>query len=143
MVPTSFCHNLTIYNYIQKNKKVNINGGEFMKKLKKILYLTTLCLVIFLIGYFVVSFINLNDKEISQEYFINQRFSALNSDDYIIFNNLENIFVLYKDKYYFIDSFEYSENIMIMTSKEEILYFIVIDENTIYSSTFNSYFYLM
>lgn len=114
-----------------------------MKKLKKILYLTTLFLVIFIIGYFVVSFINLNDKEISQEYFINQRFSALNSDDYIIFNNLENIFILYKDKYYFIDSFKYSENIMIMTSEEEILYFIVIDENTIYSSTFNSYFYLM
>ena len=114
-----------------------------MKKLKKILYLTTLFLVIFIIGYFVVSFFNLDDKEISQEYFKNQRYYSLNEEDHIIFNDFENIFILYNGNYYFVDSFTYNENIMIMTSKEETFYFIVINENIIYSSSFNSYFYLV
>lgn len=113
-----------------------------MKKNKKILYLTTLILIIFVIGYFCSSFIILNDKEIKESYFINQKYTTDDPLEYIDFNDLENIVIVNDGKFYDVLEFSYNENIMIFKTIDKEINLIVINKNKIYCSTFNEYYYL-
>lgn len=110
--------------------------------MRKYLKLTTLILIIFVIGYFCSSFIILNDKEIKEEYFIQKKYISEDFKNYINFNNLTNIKMLHDDNYYEVIKFNYEENIMTFETDEKKIYLIVIEEDKIYCSTFNEYYYL-
>lgn len=110
--------------------------------MKKYLKLTTLILIIFIIGYFCSSFIILSDKEIKENFFIQKKYITEDLNNFIYFNNLSNIKMSHDDNYYEVIKFNYEENIMTFETFDKKIYLIVIDENKIYCSTFNEYYYL-
>ena len=117
-----------------------------MKRIKNILYLITLCLIATVIGYFVYSFTQFNDgSKIAQEVFKNGFYRTRETEDFISFGSFKNSVICVDDVYYFIDEVKYEKGIFTLTDydtdSEKVYVFSVVNEDIIYSSTFNTYFY--
>ena len=113
-----------------------------MKRLKKILYLTTMALVILTIGYFVFSYTQINSN-IKQEVFMHEFYRTKANNGFVSFGTFKNTVICYEDNYYFIDKVTYDKGIFTLENRdnEEIYKIGVIDKDTIYLSDFNTYFY--
>lgn len=115
-----------------------------MKKFKNIIYLLVICLITSVIGYFVYSYAQFNKgSSIAQETFRNGFYRTKNTKDFISFGSFKNSVLCVNDVYYFIDNVEYEKGIFTLrdNDSESIYLLSVIDENVLYSSNFNTYFY--
>ncbi len=113
------------------------------KALKNVVYLLTICLVIFVAGYFVFSFTQFNDKGVKQEYFSKSFYRTRNNDGFISFGNFNNSVICVNDIYYFIKEVSYEDGIFTMSNRdnEEVYYVGVVEKDILFSSSFNKYFY--
>lgn len=115
-----------------------------MKRLKNILYLMTICLKASVIGYFIYSYTQFNNgANIAQEAFKNGIYQTKDTNSFISFGSFKNSVICVSDIYYFIDDLSYEKGIFTMIDNDtETTYLIaIVDENIIYSSNLNVYFY--
>lgn len=104
----------------------------------------TICLITSVIGYFVYSYTQFNNgSNIAQEAFKNGFYRTKDTNSFIAFGSFKNSVICVNDIYYFIDDVSYEKGIFTMLDNEsESTYLIsVVDEDIIYSSSFNVYFY--
>ncbi len=113
-----------------------------MKLLKKVSYIALLAIVSLTIGYFVYCFTQINGS-VDQEVFKQQFFRTKDEKGFVSFGSFKNTVICYDDVYYFINDLTYDNGIFTLQNRdnEEVYKIVVIDEDTIYSSDFNSYFY--
>lgn len=113
-----------------------------MKRLKKILYLTTMAVVILTIGYFVFAYSQINTG-IKQEEFMHEFYRTKANNGFVSFGSFKNTVICYDDLYYFIDKVSYDKGIFTLENRdnEKIYKISVIDKDTIYLSDFNTYFF--
>ncbi len=113
-----------------------------MKFLKNSIYITLLALVFLIIGYFVYSYTQINGS-VSQDVFKQQFFRTKDEKGFVSFGSFKNTVICYDDVYYFIKDLTYDNGIFTLQNRdnEEVYKIVAIDENTIYLSDFNTYFY--
>ena len=113
-----------------------------MKNIKKILYLTLIAVISLVIGYFITSYTQFNGS-IEQEVFKYGFYRTKDNNGFVSFGSFKNSVICFNDYYYFISNVEYDKGIFTLQNRdnEEIYKLGVVDENTIYSSDFNTYFY--
>ena len=113
-----------------------------MKSIKKILYLTLIAVVSLTIGYFVSSYTQFNGS-IKQEVFLHGFYRTKANNGFVSFGSFKNTVLCYSDTYYFISNVEYDKGIFTLQNRdnEEKYKLGVIDNDTIYSADFNTYFY--
>ena len=112
-----------------------------MKRFKNIIYVLLILLVAIVIGYFVYCGFRF-DSSLSLESFRNGFYKASNERDFLSFGNFHNSVMCVDDLYYFIVDLQYEDGIFrLSTAEEETYYVAVIDEKTLYCSSFNLYFY--
>lgn len=111
-----------------------------MKRLNKILYIFGLSLFCVFSGYFIHSCNRMN-ANIDILVFKHQYFRTKDDRSFISFGSFKNTVLSIDERLIFITSLEYENGIFTMLDEEKIYYFGVIDENTIYNSTYNLYFY--
>lgn len=94
-------------------------------------------------GYFVISYINFNDKGIEQEYFLRSFYRTRNNDGFISFGNFTNAVICVDDIYYYVNEIRYENGIFSMFNRDnnEIYYIGTIEKDILFSSSFNRYFY--
>lgn len=116
-----------------------------MKRFKNVAYITTSCFLASVIGFFVYSFTQFNNgSTLTQETFINGFYRTKNTKDFLSFGSFKNSVICVNNVYYFVDVVKYEKGIFTLVDKEEtekVYLFSVVDENIIYSSSFNTYFY--
>lgn len=115
-----------------------------MKKLKNILYICVICLITSVIGYFVYSYTQFNNgNSFTQETFRNGFYRTKNTKGFVSFGSFKNSVICVNDNYYFIDDVKYENGIFTLSNKtsDDVYLISVVDENIIYSSSFNTYFY--
>lgn len=104
----------------------------------------TICLITSVIGYFVYSYTQFNNgANIAQDIFKRGFYRTKDTNSFISFGSFKNSVICVNDIYYFIDDVSYEKGIFTMLDNEsESIYLIfVVDENIIYLSSFNVYFY--
>ena len=112
-----------------------------MKKTKNLLYVLLLCLIAFVMGYFAFSCSNFNNANISKDIFENTIYYADNHSDYLSFKIFYNALFYIDGDFYESSSFDYEDNLFQFTIEDEIILVAVIDEDTVYCSNYNLYFY--
>jgi len=113
-----------------------------MKKLQNFLYLSFLSVVILTMGFFITSFSGYKNN-IELDYFKHSFYRTKNNKGFISFGTFKNTVICLDDIYYFIDNVNYDNGIFKMQNRdsEEIYKIGVVDQDIIYCSDFNMYFY--
>lgn len=113
-----------------------------MKKVKNILYLSILAIVLTTIGFFISSF-NGFSNNVDLNYFKYSFYRTKENNGFISFGSLKNTVICVNDTYYFISDVNYDNGIFTMQNRDnEELYKIgVVEQDIVYCSDFNMYFY--
>lgn len=114
-----------------------------MKILKNILYILAICLIALSIGYLAFSFTQFKDKGIDQDFYLESVYRTKNNDSAISFGNFENSIIRVDDVIYRISQVKYEKGMfeLLDSVSQESYYFGIVDKNTLYSSSFNRYYY--
>ena len=112
-----------------------------MKFLKKVLIVTATLTIVVVGGYFINQAVKFNGKKYPIEQFEYEIFETTKKDEFINFGSLNKIGLYFDKTFYTSDDYSYVDNNLIITINNTEYHFYVIDDETIYSKTFNKYFY--
>lgn len=96
--------------------------------------------IVIIIGYFIGSYLRLNNKRIALDNFKGKTYVTEDGQAYLIFDNDESIVTIQTETTTEAFMIEYEENIFKLSTDSEIYYLIVLDEQTIYGGTGKFYY---
>ena len=113
-----------------------------MKKVQNLLYLSFLAVVITTMCFFITSFTGYTNK-VEFDYFKHAFYRTKDNSGFISFGSFKNTVICLNDSYYFIDNVDYDNGIFKMQNRdnEEVYKIGVVEQDIIYCSDFNTYFY--
>jgi hypothetical protein len=110
-------------------------------KIKKIIFIVVSLIIAFVIGYFIYNIKRVNSSLFDIRDFRSKTYESSDSNLMLMFEE-SSITMKISDTFYFIVDYKLNENILILEHENKEYSFMIIDDNTFYYVTNNTYLYL-
>jgi hypothetical protein len=111
-------------------------------KIKKIIFIITSLILLFVIGYFIYNIKRVSSLSYSLDDFKARSFESSDKNTTIIFSTDGSVTMKLDGSFYYIVNIELVDNILTFEHENSSYSFLIIDDKTIYYSPSNLYLYL-